>query len=115
MNYETFKNHNHCQTGFDKWRYKYNHKRPHEALGFDTPVSRYIPSDITFPEKLREAEYNSTDIVRKVDQKGVISYKNRLHKVGKAFVGEYVALRPTVKDGVIEVFFCNNNIRIINL
>lgn len=28
----------HVQTAFDCWREMYNHERPHEAIGIDTPL-----------------------------------------------------------------------------
>jgi len=63
---------------------KYNCIRPHEAIDFKTPADLYRPSDKEYPEKIRSYEYNTTDIKRKVD-KGVISFKNKEIKVGRAF------------------------------
>jgi transposase InsO family protein len=30
-----------CQSAFDLWRHIYNFERPHDALGLETPSSRY--------------------------------------------------------------------------
>ena len=30
-----------CQRAFDAWRARYNHQRPHEALGMAVPAERY--------------------------------------------------------------------------
>lgn len=115
LNYAQIKNQTHCQELFDAWRHKYNHKRPHEALDFKVPVERYAPSKRSFPELLPAIEYNSSDHIRKVCQKGFISFKGSKYRVGKALVEEKVAIRPTNEDGAFSVFFCNQSIRTINL
>ena len=66
-----------CQQRFDAWRDIYNLERPHEALGMATPASRYQPSPRGFPETLPPIDYPDGDIVRKVQAKGEISYRNR--------------------------------------
>jgi transposase InsO family protein len=42
----------HCQREFDSFRHRYNLVRPHDALGLATPVTRYRPSPIPFPESV---------------------------------------------------------------
>jgi transposase InsO family protein len=100
-----------AQAAFDPWRECYNLKRPHEALGMRAPVVRYSPSERCFPEQLPAVQYASGELVRKVQDKGQVSYLGRVLKVSKAFRGQPVALRPSVdQDGVIEVFFCHQKI-----
>lgn len=115
IDHEQFHDHGHCQKRFDVWREKYNCIRPHEALNFRTPAELYTPSVKTYPEKINVYEYNQTDIKRKVQDKGVISFKNREYKVGRAFIGEYVALRETPKNNIYEIYFCNQLLRTITL
>jgi transposase InsO family protein len=104
-----------CQIAFDRWRRIYNHERPHEALQLDTPGSRYRVSPRSFPETLPPIEYWPGDIVRKVDQAARISFKNRPWRIGKAFRGQLVALRPTQTDGIYDVIFCQQRIGSIDL
>lgn len=104
-----------CQRQFDTWRDPYNLERPHEALQMAVPAMRYQPSQRPFPESLPSIEYNSSDIVRKVQAKGEFSFRNRLFKVGKAFAGLPIALRPTLTDGLYNVFFFWKRIAQINL
>jgi len=99
-----------CQERFDEWRIGYNTERPHEALCMEVPASRYYASGRGYEEKLPEIEYSPGDVVRKVIVNGLVSYHGKRYRVGKAFVGEYVGLRPTVLDGVMDVFFCNQKI-----
>ena len=114
IDYEQFRDHIHCQKRFDVWREKYNCIRPHEAIDFKTPAELYWPSNKEYPEKMKPYEYNISDIKRKVD-KGIISFKNKEIKVGRAFSGEYVALRKSQKDESYQIYFCNQLIRTITL
>ena len=104
-----------CQPRFDAWRLTYNLERPHEALGMAVPASRYRESPRSFPERIPAIEYGPGDVVRKVYETGRISFHNRFFRLGKAFRGEAVALRPTVTDGLWEVYFGQHRIARINL
>lgn len=115
INGKSFGSLQHCQQAFDSWRPVYNCVRPHEALGMATPASRYQPSPREFPETLPPIEYAPGDLVRKVQGKGEIHFKNRVFPIGRAFHGYPVALRPTLTDGVFDVFFCSQKVAQINL
>jgi transposase InsO family protein len=114
IDHEQFSDHEHCQKGFDLWRDKYNCIRPHESLDFKTPSEVYVPSCRIYPEKIKPYEYDLTDQKRKVDS-GIIYFKGKEIKVGKAFNSEYVALRKTQNENVYEIYFCNQLIRTITL
>jgi len=103
------------QPAFDHYRNVYNQRRPHQAIDMETPVRRYQLSPRNFPESLPPIEYGDSDQVRIVDEKGKISFKGRRLSVGKGFRGYPVALRPTEKDGVWQVFFCCDSIAQIDL
>lgn len=104
-----------CQRAFDNWRTIYNLERPHEALGMATPASRYQISSRPYPEVLPPLEYGPNDLVRKVQGKGEVSFHGRPFKVGRAFRGLPVALRPTTTDGVWDVLFSSYTISSIDL
>jgi transposase InsO family protein len=104
-----------CQARLDAWRLVYNLERPHEALGLAAPVSRYRESPRNFPETLPPLEYGPDDQVRQVYATGRINFHNRSFRVGKAFRGEAVALRPTLSDGLWEVYFGPHRLGRINL
>jgi len=103
------------QLRFDEWRYCYNHVRPHEALAMAVPASRYRPSPRSFPEQLPPLEYGTLDQVRKVQTDGKISFRNREFRIGKAFRGYPVALRPTTEDGIYDVYFATHRISRVDL
>lgn len=104
-----------AQCVFDHWRQIYNCERPHEALGMAVPITRYRPSTVSYPEVLAEPEYLDTDRVYKVGRDGTIELKGRRIKIGKAFIGQRVALRPTATDGVWKVWFIRFEIREVDL
>lgn len=103
-----------CQSGFDAWQHVYNCERPHEALAMDVPVSRYRPSQRDYPEQLPLITYLSDDQVSMVAKGGLISFCNHTFRVGKAFTGYPVAIRPTLTDGEYDVYFCKQMIRTIS-
>ncbi len=104
-----------CQMAFDTWRHVYNNDRPHEALGMAVPAQRYRSSPRAFSETLPPIEYGPGDIVRKVDQNGFISFKNRPWPIGKAFRGQPVAVRASAEDGVFSAHYCTHRIAAIDL
>lgn len=115
MALETFADVAEAQRRFDSWRDQYNLERPHQSLGMEVPVSRYSPSQRAFPETLPDIEYGADDIVRKVQQQGIIHFRGGEWKVGKAFHGYPVGLRQTAQDGCLDVYFCQHRIASINL
>lgn len=94
-----------CQEAFDEWRPIYNYERSHESLGDAVPRDCYQVSSRTFPEKLEEPEYLDTDHIRRVKSKGEITFQNQFYYVGRAFYGKEVAMRPTRRNGIYEVFY----------
>ena len=105
----------HAQEDFDAWRDVYNLERPHEALGMKVPANRYQPSARPYPETLGPIEYEPGDVVRKVNRDGYLHYRSRVFKLSAAFTGFPVALRPTVQDGLLDVYFCHQRIDQISL
>ena len=105
-----------CQARFDGFRATYNLERPHAALpGHRPPSSRYSPSPRPFPEAMPPVIYGPDDQVRKVRGQGSISFRNRVHFIGRGLVGEPVAVRPTTTDGVYAVLYCHQQVQTIDL
>lgn len=104
------------QRAFDQWRALYNLDRPHEALDYNVPASRYRPSARTMPDRLPKVEYDEHEIVRSVSTtKAYVSFKGRLWKVPQAFRGERLAIRQLSADGRFGVFFAAHQIATIDL
>lgn len=104
------------QRAFDAWQMVYNFERPHEALGQETPVSRFQPSSRAMPDRLPQVEYGEREIVRTVSTtKSYISFKGQPWFVPKAFQGERVAIRALNADGRYGIFFAAHQIATIDL
>lgn len=89
----------HAQNEFDRWREVYNYQRPHEALGLETPSTRYRPSPRPYPECLPPVVYAPGETTRKV-HRGLIYYAGRTLWVGCTLDGEHVAIRPARDDWI---------------
>jgi len=111
LRYNRFEDLSHAQDTFDRWRQVYNMERPHEALDMNIPSSRYMISSRAYPTHLAPIEYGPDDQVRKVCRKGKISFKNKRYRIGKAFAGQPVAVRPYAEKQTWKVFFCHQHVR----
>lgn len=94
-----------AEAAFAHWREVYNARRPHEALGYATPASRYVPSPRTMPETIAPADYEPEAQVRTVDRSHAISFKGQKLRCPKALTGRRVALRATPADGVFDLCY----------
>lgn len=104
-----------AQHAFDRWRHRYNHDRPHQAIGDRPPVSRYRPATRPFPEHLAPIEYPQGLVVRRVQQDGRINFMGRPIFVSSAFGGQPIALRPGQRDGLFEVLYCDFHVKTLDL
>ena len=104
-----------AQAAFDAWRQTYNLERPHAALAFAVPASRYQPSAVPFPETLPPVEYDTGDQVCTVRDQGAISFQNRSCFISRGLIGQPVAVRPTTTDGLFAVFLCHRQVASIDL
>jgi transposase InsO family protein len=116
MALRTFRSLPETQRAFDAWRDVYNHQRPHEALGQDTPASRYTPSSRSMPSRLVPLVYDEGEIVRIVSTtRASVRFKGKLWPVPRAFHGERLAIRPRGRDGQFGIFFASRQIASIDL
>jgi transposase InsO family protein len=104
-----------CQRAFDFFRDSYNFERPHESVAMKPPVTRYLPSTRAFPETLPPVEYNSEDLVRKVQDKGEVFFKGGVLRVSQALKGQAVAFRPTNVDGTYAVYYCHHKLKEVSI
>lgn len=104
-----------AQTQFDTFRTCYNLERPHEALAYAVPASRYQPSARPFPEIVPPVTYGPGEVVRIVTVHGSISWHARRYFISRGLVGEPVAIRPTQEDGQWQVVYCHRQIATIDV
>jgi transposase InsO family protein len=103
------------QAALDPWRQVYNHERPHQALAFAVPASRYVPSPRSLPGKLPTPDYEAGDEIRRVQQQGEVYFGGRTYQVSRAFIGQPVALRATEEDGVWAVHYYKQRVGTVDL
>lgn len=115
LNYTQFSGWSDVRQRFHRWRRIYNTERPHQALDYRTPASRYQPSSIDLPSELPAITYGPGDTLRKVNNEGRIRFKASAYGVGKAFKGQQVALRRADNPNIRNVYFCHQHIRTIHL
>ena len=84
----------HAQAEFDRFRYCYNHERPHEALGLDVPAKHYKASKRAYIRNPKEPEYDGGKQLRKVNYKGYISIDRHKYFLSDSFIGKYLEIVP---------------------
>jgi transposase InsO family protein len=103
-----------AQRACDRFRHVYNHERPHEALAYQVPATRYHGSDRAYPETLPEPVYGDDAAVRTVAAQGTIHYAGHVLRIGGAFAGHQVGVMPTAVDGIVQVQFFRYPVRTID-
>lgn len=85
------------------WIARYNHYRPHQALGEQVPARIYRRSLRRMAEQMPPAKYPCTWNTRRVRSHGYIKWIGRQRFIGRGFVKEIVGLK-TVASGIHEVY-----------
>lgn len=92
------------QKQFDAFRLEYNTERPHEALGQETPASRYGASVRSYPARLPVPEYPRHFLVKRVTDAGTFRFQQHLLYIANALVDQWIGLEET-DDGVWSIYF----------
>jgi transposase InsO family protein len=93
------------QVSFDLYRQRYNEYRPHQSLGGIPPALRYADSRRHMPRTLPRPAYEPGDELRIVSRDRRFSFAGRGYRLGKAFVGQTIALRANEQGGW-DVYYC---------
>jgi transposase InsO family protein len=86
------------QCAFDRFRHDYNHVRPHEALGQQTPAVLYSASHRAFPTRLPEIEYPPYFRLERAYPNGVISIDGVQCYLTNLLAGEVIGLEAVDDD-----------------
>ena len=92
------------QKKFDRFRYVFNHERPHEGLANETPGSIYVPSTRLFPSRVANFVYPRSFQTRRVNNSGDISWHKGRVFVSEVLRNEEIGLEQMDED-VHRVFF----------
>lgn len=82
------------QRVFQRYLHLYNHDRPHEALGYQTPSQLYLPSPHRYPDIVSNFTYPNDFTVRHVRHTGEMRWRGNLLFVSEVLIGEAVGLLP---------------------
>ena len=80
------------QLTVNSFLYRYNHVRPHEALGQTPPADHYHPSPRSYPRKVKSPVYDANVTVRRVRTNGEIKWNGARIYMSEALIGEPVGL-----------------------
>ncbi len=101
------------QDWLDEFRWEHNHVRPHEALGMQTPVTRWRRSERAYDPNPPVWEYPSGSWVLKIDSDGKIKLKGEHWLISRALNGERVRL--VVLEQRVLVYYCRTLVRELDL
>ena len=105
-----------AQCAFERWRTLYNHQRPHDALGLQTPAKRYQLSPRRWPSSLPPIEYPSQDTVAMVKWNGEVRLHGHHLHVSNALLKLPIAFRADPEhDGCFDAFFCHHHLMRVDL
>jgi len=92
------------QQRFARFRRRYNHDRPHEALGQQQPDRLYTVSPRRLPRRVPPLEYPGHYELRRVAAPGVMWWHSRPTVVSTVLIGETIGLEP-IDDGEWDLHF----------
>jgi len=101
------------QARFDRFRRDYNHERPHEALGQQSPAAHYQPSSRSYPDHVPEPWYDADHAVRCVRTSGEIKWGGDFIFISEVLTGEPVGIAET-EDGHWVVRFLDVDLGLID-
>ena len=101
------------QQWLDEFRWEHNHLRPHEALGMQTPASRWQPSARPYDPQPPRWEYPEGAHVRRLDADGKLNAFGRNWNIAQALRREWVQL-VRLEERVL-VFYCRTAVRELDL
>lgn len=97
------------QKWLDQFRHEYNHVRPHEALGMQTPATVWRKSDRRYDPNPPRWEYEPGSEVVKVGADGQIWIRPQRWEISRALAGERVQLIRLEQR--ILVYYCRSLVR----
>lgn len=102
----------HFNADLDCYRlHVYNSQRPHQALGMQTPLSRYKPSVRQCPRKLPELEYPAGSILKQVNQTGEVRWNGHRILVGRGVAGDLTRIEE--REHEVAVFYAQKEVRCV--
>lgn len=102
-----------AQAWLDDFRWEHNHVRPHEALGMQTPATRWHRSARRYEANPPRWEYPAGARVLKVDSRGKVTLAGKNWTISDALAGDWVQVMPV--GNRLQVYYCRTLIREIEV
>jgi len=99
----------------ERLRERHNFGGQHEAMQRRTPISLFRPSVRPMPPEVPVPAYPLEAEVRLVSEKGIFTFYRRLVRVGRAFAGLCVELKPTPYSDRFVVLFAGQPMGLLDL
>lgn len=96
------------QSWLDSFREEYNIVRPHEALGMQTPSSRWHRSEREYQPQPKPWEYGARQEVVKVNEHGRVHWRKMTYQLSFALSGQAVGIEKLERSALI--YYCNTPI-----
>jgi len=88
----------------NSFRHTYNEIRPHEALGDETPASRWTPSTRPYPERIAPLTTHGTSKSGASATAGTFRLHSGQQFLSQALNGHYIGLEE-VQDGIWNILY----------
>jgi len=92
------------QRVFNNFRRTYNYIRPHEAIGDETPASRWKPSRRRYPERIAPPRYPPHVELRRVSNAGCFRLHSGQQFLSQALNGEIIGLEQ-IDDAIWNILY----------
>lgn len=80
------------QLRFNDWRDRYNSVRPNQAIGMKKPTQVYTKSSKIYPLQIEEFEYAESMMIRRIDSRGHLWWKQKRRFLAGAIATEPVGI-----------------------
>jgi transposase InsO family protein len=101
------------QAWLDQFRYEYNYLRPHQALGMQTPATRWVPSPRRYDPDPPPWRYPQDAEVKQLGSQGQLKLEGQRWEISKALARERIRLVRL--PGRILVYYCNSLLKEIDV
>lgn len=101
------------QKALDDFQNEFNHQRPHEGIDNQRPAWLFTQSPRAYPEQLKQVEYDSNMITRKIRTNGTMKWNGTEIFVSETLTGERIGLIQ-VNDIEWEIQFSQLTVGIFN-
>jgi hypothetical protein len=85
----------------DRFRWHYNHERPHQSLNQQVPAEKYQALPKVKPGDPRPARRKTGPRVLTVSNAGTITFRHRKIGIGQAWTGQKVTVVETGPDQIV--------------